>query len=79
MSAITLKRIAGSLHRQLKERAARHHRSLNQEILSCLEASVRSVTVDADALIARARILRRQVSGRLTDRTLRRLVDQGRA
>ena len=79
MPAITLKRIAVSLHRQLKDRAARHHRSLNQEILSCLEASVRSVAVDSDALIARARLLRRQIPGRLTDRTLRRLVDQGRA
>ena len=79
MPTITLKQIAGPLHQQLKERAMRHHRSLNQEILSCLEASVRSAAVDVETLIARARVLRRQISGRLTDRTLRGLKDQGRA
>lgn len=79
MPTITLKQMAESLHRQLKERAARHHRSLNQEVLSCLEASVWSTALDMEALVARARVLRRQVSGKLTDRTLRRLKDQGRA
>lgn len=79
MSAITLKHLPALLHRQLKERAARHHRSLNREILSCLEASIGSTAVDVEALIARARLLRQQVFGRLTDRTLRRLKNQGRA
>ena len=79
MPAITLKDLAGPLHRQLKERAARHHRSLNREILSCLEASIRSTVVDVEALIARARHLRQQVSGPLSDRTLRRWKAQGRA
>lgn len=79
MATITLKQITGSLHRQLKEQAARHHRSLNQEILSYLESSVRSAVVDVEALVARGRMLRRQVSGKLTDRALRRMKDQGRA
>ena len=79
MPAITLKDLDGSLHRQLKKRAARHHRSLNREILSCLENSVRSAAIDVEALIVRARVLRQQVSGRLTDRVLRRLKTEGRA
>lgn len=79
MPTITLKQIAAPLHRRLKERAMRHHRSLNQEILFCLEASVRSTAVDVETLVARARVLRRQISGRLTDRTLRGLKGQGRA
>jgi|GEM_PF-1446448 len=40
MPAISLKAVPARLHRQLKARAARHQRSLNQEVLAVLEEAV---------------------------------------
>ncbi len=58
MTTITLKNIPDDLHRRLKERAVRHRRSLNGEILTALEMVVRSEPVDPRAFIARIRGLR---------------------
>lgn len=58
MATITLKNIPDDLHRCLKERAARHRRSLNGEILATLEMAVRSEPVDPRAFLARIRGLR---------------------
>ena len=55
MPAITLKSLPGPLHRSLKARAARHKRSLNQEVIAMLEESVApSRKVDVEALVAEA-------------------------
>jgi len=61
MASLTLKDIPKSLHEQLRERAARHRRSLSQEALACLEQAVAGERVDSDALLARARRLRKRV------------------
>jgi len=37
MTTITLKNIPEELHQRLRESAARHHRSLNREIIALLE------------------------------------------
>lgn len=37
MPTITLKNVPEDLHRRLTARAARHRRSLNQEVIECLE------------------------------------------
>jgi len=58
MATITLKNIPDDLHHRLKERAARHRRSLNGEILATLETAVRSEPVDPRSFIARIRDLR---------------------
>ena len=41
MASITLKNIPEALHQNLREQAARHHRSIHGEILAILEAYVR--------------------------------------
>ncbi len=79
MATTTLKGLSEALHRELKERAVRHHRSLNREILVCLETSVRCAPIDVETLMARARVLRQQVSSRLTDRKLHLLKNWGRS
>jgi len=79
MATITLKHMTETLHHELKQRAERHHRSLNREILACLETSVRSAAIDVDALMARVRALRQQVSGQLTDHKLRLFKARGRS
>ena len=59
MAAITLKSLPGPLHRQLKARAARHKRSLNQEVIAVLEEAVAdSSPADSAALIEEARRFR---------------------
>jgi plasmid stability protein len=53
MAAITLKSLPASLHRSLKARAARHKRSLNQEVISVLEEAVApSRRLDVEAMLS---------------------------
>lgn len=56
MSALVIKNLPEPLHRQLKKRAERNHRSLTKEAIAVLEAAVRSPEADAtrsrDALAA---------------------------
>lgn len=59
MPAITLKSLPASLHRALKSRAARHKRSLNQELIAVLAAAVApSRPVDVEAMLVENRRFR---------------------
>ncbi|HEY5042082.1 MAG TPA: Arc family DNA-binding protein [Verrucomicrobiae bacterium] len=58
MITITIKGLSKEAHRELKKRAVTHGRSLNTEAIAVLESSVRSVPVDTQALLARARATR---------------------
>jgi plasmid stability protein len=78
MPTLTLKRLPLALHRRLKARAALHGRSLNGEVLACLQAAVGAERVDVEGTLARARELRREVAGRLGDAEATRLKRQGR-
>jgi len=79
MATLTLKNLPEDLHRRLKARAALNQRSLNREVIECLRNATGARPVDPEALLARARDLRRKVTGRLTDRELHRLKERGRA
>jgi len=70
MPTLTLKDIPPELHRRLKARALRNHRSLNREAIECLRAATGATPVDPEALLARARNLREQIGGRLGQRDL---------
>jgi plasmid stability protein len=70
MPSLTLKDLPLDVHRRLKARAARNRRSLNREAIECLRAATHAVAVDPDSLLVRARTLREQVSGRLSQRDL---------
>lgn len=79
MANLTIKNVPDPLVRRLKRQAARHRRSLNLEVITCLEAVAQAVPVDADTLLARARMVRRAPTGlRLNDRTLAALKTHGR-
>lgn len=79
MATLTIKNIPESLVERLKQQAAAHRRSLNFEVISYLEQMTHSVPIDADALLARARAVRRTPKGiRLTDRMLHDLRVAGR-
>jgi len=78
MATITLKNIPEQLHKKIKQRAMQHHRSLNSEIIFCLERVLGSSPVDTEALITRARDLRSKLSVRLNNRDITLLKNQGR-
>ena len=61
MPTLTVKNIPDELYERLKQSAGEHRRSLNSEILVCLERALYSERVDPQAVLARAdaeRILR---------------------
>lgn len=59
MVAITLKSLPTTLHRALKVRAARHKRSLNQEVIAVLEEAVAPCRrVDVEAMLAETKRFR---------------------
>jgi plasmid stability protein len=76
---ITLKNIPDRLYERLKRAAEQHRRSINGEILACLERSVLPRALDVDEVIARAQDLRERV-GRAALKTeeLLRARDRGR-
>jgi len=78
MSTITIKDLPAPLHRELKARAEAHGRSLNTEVIACLETTVQSRPVDVDELLRRMREVRASIRGRLTQKELRKLKDAGR-
>ncbi len=78
MATVTIKDLPERLHRRLKSRAVAHGRSLNREIIACLEAAAGAARVDPDAYLARAGSLRQRVSGRLTDADLAAFRGAGR-
>lgn len=61
MPTLTLKSLPDELYHQLKARAAAHRRSLNSEILVCLEQAVAESAVDATATLARVDALRERL------------------
>ena len=79
MANITIKDIPNPVYKRLKAQAAQHRRSLNREIITCLEHASQSIQLDPERVLARAQSLRQQTAGpRLTDKALRRLKAAGR-
>ena len=78
MATITIKNIPDDLHEALKKRASLQRRSLNSEIIACLEASVLSLPVDLESFLYKTQVLREKISGRLSNRDLKTLKDEGR-
>lgn len=78
MSTVTVKQLPEKLHRRLKARALLHRRSLNSEIIACLEAAAEPQKLDVDALLVRAAALRRRVEGRISDADLAAFRNAGR-
>ena len=62
MPALTLKNIPDNLYFQLKEAAQAHHRSLNSEILYCVERTLGTHKIDVSEHLTIARTLREKTS-----------------
>jgi plasmid stability protein len=61
-STITLKNIPDVLYERLKEAAQQHHRSLNSEIIACLERVLMPVQMSSQERLARAREVRQELA-----------------
>ena len=56
MPTITLKNLPQELHRELKNRARAHHRSLNKEVIATLQGvTTKTFQLDTEAIVQDAR------------------------
>ncbi len=79
MSQIALRGVPDQLHQELRQAAARNHRSLNREILARLQESVQHRITDVDSLLERIRHRREEIGELdLSEETLRELKSAGR-
>lgn len=68
MTTVTVKNIPPELYEKLKQAAAQNRRSINREIIACIERAVRSQPLDPEQFLALARRLRaRTASYPITD------------
>jgi plasmid stability protein len=63
MATITVKNIPAELYDRLKAAARANRRSVNSEIIVCIEQAVAAHPTEPEAMLARARQLRRLTRG----------------
>jgi plasmid stability protein len=79
MPTLTIKGLPDPVYRRLRDQAEAHRRSLNGEIIVCLERAVGAGRVDPLAWLDDARALRERLRLKpLTDRQLRAARQSGR-
>ena len=61
MPNLTIKGLPDELHARLKERAERHRRSMNSEVLMILERALTNRRPDAEEMIRRAEALNERI------------------
>ncbi len=79
MPALTIKNIPDDLYARLKKAAKAHHRSMNGEILYCVERTLSPHKIDVSEHIAMARTLRAKTADHpITDDELNAAKNAGR-
>ena len=79
MRTLTIKGIPDALYDRLKQRAGVHRRSLNSEVIVCLEQATNLPTIDPETWLTEADHLRTQFHlAPLTEPRLRRAKAAGR-
>ncbi len=79
MTTLTLKNIPDSLYKQLKEAAKLHHRSINSEILYCVEHMLNPHKLSISEHLAIAKQLRSKTAHYLlTDSEINEAKNEGR-
>jgi hypothetical protein len=79
MATLTIKNIPDVLHGRLKERAKQHRRSINSEVIVCLEQVLGRAPLDPTAFLARVIARRQSMSGIfITEEDLRAAKNEGR-
>jgi len=67
MASVTIKNIPDELYEQLKLSASAHHRSINSELIVCLERVLMPTKVSAEERLASAKELRNRVNAKQID------------
>lgn len=76
---ITLKNIPDDLYLHLKKAADAHHRSINSEVIVCLERVLLPAHLTADERLARARQIRSDLKpGKFKADEIAEAIEQGR-
>ena len=79
MPTITVENIPEELYKRLKRSASIHQRSLNDEVLACIQSVLGVHKIDVEDTIARARELREKMPGIwLTDDEINKAKRAGR-
>ncbi len=79
MPTITVKNIPGELYERLKQIAKANRRSINNEIIVCIERALTTQQVHPEEVIANARRLREKTARYLiTDDEFTRVKSEGR-
>ena len=78
MPSITVKNIPEPIYNKLKQQAEAQHRSMNSEIIACLERSVEPKRVSPDEILRQARTMRKKVKGSLSAEEIQNVIDRGR-
>lgn len=79
MPSITVKNIPDSIYNKLKKQAEIQHRSMNSEIIACLERSVEPKQVSPDEILRQARMMRKKVKESVSAEEVQHAIDQGRS
>lgn len=80
MATLTLKNIPDDLYNQLKEVAKLHHRSINSEILYCVERTINPHKISVNEHLTMAKRLRAKTSNYLlTDDDINKAKSIGRS
>ncbi|RYU56788.1 Arc family DNA-binding protein [Methylolobus aquaticus] len=76
---LTLKNIPDEIYERLKEAAQAHHRSLNSEVIACLEQALMPVRLGPEEHLARARRIHAGLtSGAFTADEIAQAIERGR-
>jgi plasmid stability protein len=79
MPSITIKNIPEDLYERLKEAARAHRRSINSEVIVCIEKAVGTRRRDVEDILARAKTLRELTAEySITDEEINQAKRQGR-
>lgn len=79
LATLTIKNVPDDLYDELKRTAEAHRRSINSEVLVCLERALQGPRIDVDEFLAGVRKLRRKTKHvPLTDSLLIRARNEGR-
>lgn len=78
MPSITLKNIPAPLYQKIKKRAKAQHRSINSEIIACLEQAAQSNRVSSEEVLYQARQIRAGIQSGLTEQEIQDAIDEGR-
>jgi plasmid stability protein len=79
MATLTVKNVPDKLHQRLKQSATQHRRSLNSEVVACLERALITPQIDPEEFLVKVRAAReRNTRIFVTDEDLRQAKNWGR-